>query len=283
MNRVIITGKNGNISTAISEWLTNKHDVISERISLRGSDWENNNFNEFDTVVHVAGIVPKEGVSSEDFYTINYKLTEKFAHKVKKDGVKHFIYISSMAVYGIEPQISVKKGTVTEQTPCTPLTDYGKSKLFAEESLKRLADENFTVTIIRVPSIYGKGKTEYLDQYKYLTEKFSRIPKVFTKNYKSMIYIDNLCELIYLIMIDGRGGVICPDDGEVSAFDICRTIAPHQKVSKVLGIILSLFRKNDRIKDYFGTVCYSKDLTSVFGGKYRICGYKEAIKKSYEK
>lgn len=282
MNKVLVTGKNGSISTAISDWLTNEHGVSSERISLRGSGWEERNFNEFDVAVHVAGIVPKDGVNPEDFYEINYKLTDKFARKVKNDGVKHFIYISSMAVYGIEPQMSVEKGTVTEQTPCVPVTDYGKSKLLAEESLKKLEDEHFKVTIIRVPSIYGKNKTEYFAQYEHLATKFGKIPKAFTGYYKSIIYIDNLCELIYLIMANGRGGVICPDDGEISAVDICKAVAPCQKVSKVLGFVLSLFKKSDRIRDYFGAVCYSKNLTDVFEGKYRVCGYKEAIKKSYE-
>lgn len=282
MRRVLITGKNGNISRAIFDCLKNKHEIVSEQLSLRGENWKNFELSNFDTIVHVAGIVPKEGVNSEDFYEINYRLTEDFAEKAKNAGVQHFIYISSMAVYGVEPQISIKKGTVKQDTPCNPTSDYGKSKLFAEQSLHRLEDTSFNVTIIRVPSIYGRGKTEYLDQYKHLAKKFSKIPKVFTKNYKSMICIENLCELIYLAIKNRKFGIICPDDGEISAFEICKTIMPQKKASRFLGVILWLFKHSGRIKDYYGTVCYSKDITNVFNGEYRVLKYNDAIKKSYE-
>ena len=186
-----------------------------------------------------------------------------------------------MAVYGVEPQISAIKGTITDKTPCNPTTDYGKSKLLAENSLRELEDENFKLTVIRVPSIYGKGKTEYLDQYKHLADKFKYVPKAFTENYKSMIYIDNLCELIYLIVKNAKYGIICPDDGEISAFDVCRVIVPQKKVSRVFGVLLAVLKKSDRVRDYYGTVCYCKELTEIFDGKYRICGYVEAIKNSY--
>lgn len=283
MNKVLITGKNGNISTAIADWLKNRHGILTEQVSLRGGSWENLNFSDVDTVVHVAGIVPKEGVEVRDFYEINYKLTEKFAEKAKKDDVRHFIYVSSMAIYGIEPQISPKKGTIQEDTPYAPTSDYGKSKLLAEESLKKLKDKNFNITIIRVPSVYGKGKTEYLDQYKHIANKFDKIPKAFTANYKSMINIDNLCELIYLIIKEKQYGIICPDDGQISAFDICRAIYPYKKTSKVLGLIFEILRFSNRVRDYFGAVCYGKTLTDVFNGEYRVTDFKDAINKSYEK
>ena len=278
----MITGKNGNISTAISDCFKNKHGYDTEQLSLRGEDWKNRDLSGFEAVVHVAGVVPKEGINAEDFYKINHRLTEDFAKKAKASGIKHFIYISSMAVYGLGPQMSVTKGTVTEKTPCDPCSDYGKSKLLAEESLKELEDEDFNVTVIRVPSIYGKGKTEYLDQYKHLAEKFSGIPKAFTKNYKSMIYIDNLCELIWLVVANKYYGVVCPDDGEISAFDICKAIKPNKRISKIQGFVLSLLKMSDRIKDYYGTICYDKKLTNIFESNYRVCDFKEAIKRSYE-
>ena len=283
MKKILFTGKNGQLSTAICAWLKNEHGLAAEQISLRDNAWETNDFSDFDTVIHVAGIVPKDGIEDDKFYELNYRLTEKFAEKVKKDGVKHFIYLSSMAVYGIEPQTDAVKGTVNENTPCKPLSAYGESKLLAEESLRRLSDEQFKVSVIRVPSIYGKDKTEYLDQYKHIASKFRKIPKAFTDKYKSMIYIDNLCELIYLIVVNKKYGIICPDDGQISAFDICRAIAPQKKASKLLGIVLLLIKNNARVKDYFGAVCYSKKLTDEFGGQYRVCDYREAIKQSYER
>lgn len=282
MKKILITGKNGNVSTAIAEYLKQKHGVCTEQLSLRDGSWSQSDLCGFDAVIHVAGIVPKDGINPEDFYRINYRLTEEFAKKVKDCGIKHFIYISSMAVYGLGPQISAIKGTITDKTSCNPTTDYGKSKLLAENSLRELEDENFKLTVIRVPSIYGEGKTEYLDQYKHLADKFKYIPKAFTKNYKSMIYIDNLCELIYLIVKNAKYGIVCPDDGEISAFDVCRAIRNDKKVSRLEGVILSLLKYSSRIADYYGTICYCKELTEVFENKYRVCELSEAVVKSYE-
>ena len=124
--RVLVTGKKGDLSKAIAYWLNNR-ECIAENISLRGDEWKTNDFGQYDAVVHVAGIVPKEGVSSEDFYRINAQLTKEFAQKVKQDGVRHFIYISSMAVYGKEQSMDSNEGRVTANTPCVPISDYGKS------------------------------------------------------------------------------------------------------------------------------------------------------------
>lgn len=277
MKKVLVTGKNGDLSRAVSAWLISRG-FIAENCSLRGDAWKREDFSSYDSVVHIAGRVPKEGVKTEDFYKINTDLTREFAQKVKADGVKHFIYISSMAVYGKEPSIDKKLGIVTIDTPCEPTSDYGKSKLLAEKALQEIEDDNFTVARIRVPSIYGRGKTEYLEQYKHLNDKFKKIPVAFKDRYKSIIYIDNLCELLYFVISEKSSGVICPDDGQYSAYDICKALAPEKKRSRLIGLGFEvLLRKKVSIKNYYGAICYDKSLTNVFGGKYRKYDLQQAI------
>ena len=283
MKKILVTGKNGDLSRAVASYL-NSQGYCAETVSLRGEEWKNGDYSSYDSVVHIAGIVPKSGATTEDFYKINSDLTRAFSAKVKADGVKHFVYISSMAVYGKEPSIDVKKGLVTADTPCEPTSDYGKSKLLAEKYLQDIEDENFAVARIRVPSIYGKGKTEYLEQYKHLNEKFKKIPEAFKDRYKSVIYIDNLCALIYLTVTEKAKGVICPDDGQYSAYDICRALSPERKTSRFLGFAFNLIGwKSDRIRDYYGAISYDESLSNVFEGKYRIVALQEAVDKSYEK
>lgn len=274
---ILVTGKKGNISVKIAEWLTERGHAV-ETISLRGDAWLQENFQNYSAVVHVAGIVPKEGVTAEDFYKINTDLTKMLAEKAKKEGVRHFVYVSSMAVYGRSQHISPKKGVITAATVCEPNSDYGKSKWLAEEALRALEDENFLVTCIRVPSVYGEGKIEYLEQYRHLNEKFGKVPYVFTKNYKSLIYLGNLCELIHLILESQTGGVICPDDGKYSAADICSAISPDMKKSRMLGWLLRIMGFQSGVKRYFGAIFYDERLTEVFEGKYRMFSLNEAIK-----
>lgn len=283
MNNILVTGKNGGLSVAVAGYLRNKNSCSVEQISLRGDAWKSEDLSSYDVVIHIAGVTPQNAITTEDYYKINTDLTKELAVKCRYEGVSQFIYISSMAVYGIGQSMDIKKGTITVDSLLTPDSDYGKSKLQSEKELKALASDTFTVAAIRVPSIYGKGKTEYIDQYKYLAEKLPVIPRAFEDHYKSAICIENLCELIYLTVQERYAGTICPDDGQISAVDFCSAVYPKKKKSRFLGKLIELFLKNnDRILDYYGAICYSKELTDVFEGRYRITDYKKAIKQSYE-
>lgn len=283
MMKILITGKNGSLSVAVSDYLNKKDFCRTERISLRDESFLSHSFSGVDAVVHIAGATPQNTGAAEDYYTVNTELTRRFAEKCKKDGVRHFIYISSMAVYGVEQSMDKEKGTVTKDTPLNPLSDYGKSKLFAEQALGQIRDESFMLAVVRVPSIYGKGKTEYLDQYRYLADKLPFIPIAFDDHYKSAVCVENLCELISLIAQNRCEGVFCPDDGLCSASDFCCAIYPDKKRSRIFGRLMEFFlKRNERIRDYYGTVCYAGELSDAFDGKYRIIDFKEAVRSAYE-
>lgn len=282
--RVLITGQSGSLSIAIAQWLQSKNNIVTSQLGLKDDEWKKQKLDCYDVVVHVAGVTPQNTTQAETFYTVNYQLTEELALKAKSEGVKQFIYLSSMAVYGLEQQMDINMGMAKEATLCKPKSDYGKSKFMAEECLRQMENGEFQLAIVRVPSIYGRGKTEYLDQYKYLSQKLPIIPNAFCSHYKSAIYVENLCELIYLLVENESRGVFCPDDGQYATVDYCAAIEPAKKKSKILGFLLErLLKGNDRILDYYGTICYSDELTNVFEGKYRVCNLEEAVKKSYEK
>lgn len=282
MKNIIVTGENGKLSCKLADRLKNKADCSVKQLGLRG-DWQNFDFTDTYSIVHIAGVTPQNAKCEDDYYKINSELTKQLAEKAKSQGVKQFVFLSSMAVYGVLQETDAKKGMVDEKTPCRPAGLYGKSKLSAEEYLNSLHDSSFNVCIIRVPSIFDQDKTEYIDQYKYLADKYPFIPKVFVKNYKSFIHSDNLCELVYLAVNSDFSGIICPDDGKFSAFDICCAIYPKKPVLRTPGIIIESFMKNNpRIIDYYGAVYYSDNLTDVFGGKYRVTDSLNAIRKLYE-
>ena len=281
--RILVTGKNGSLSVAVSEYLQQKADCSAKRISVRDDAFPGVDFTTADVVVHIAGVTPQNIKSPQDYETVNVQLTKKLANRCKQDGVKQFIYISSMAVYGAAQSMDCEKGTITADTLPNPVTDYGKSKYAAEKTIETLRDQRFSVAIIRVPSIYGKGKTEYIDQYRYLSEKLPFIPAAFEEHKKSAICTENLCELIYLMIVNKADGIVCPDDGPYSTVDFCTAIHPQKKKNRLFGKLMELFLKNNsRILDYYGTICYSQEIASVYDGKYRVKDFKEAIRLSYE-
>ena len=218
MKRVIITGKNGSLSIAVAEYLSkNGMDIL--QISLRSDAWLDYDFSNYDTIVHIAGITPQNKKDTDDYFKINCDITNELAIKCKNEGVKQFVYLSSMSVYGVIPNRDIVKGTIDKASEINPLTDYGKSKLLAEQCLQSLQSNLFDVSIIRVPSVYGIGKTEYMDKYREFAKKLPVIPLLYKNNYRSVININNLCELIRLIIISDSAGVFCPDDGQYSVVD----------------------------------------------------------------
>lgn len=71
-------------------------------------------------------------------------------------GVKQFIYMSSVIIYG-DSAPAGQHFLITEDTKPAPANFYGDSKLKAEEKLKKLNTEDFHVAILRCPMIYGRG------------------------------------------------------------------------------------------------------------------------------
>lgn len=67
----------------------------------------------------------------------------------------HYIYLSSGgAIYG-----NASLGTLNEQSPCRPQTEYGLEKLIVETSLLSAARNGMDVSILRVSNAYGRGQT----------------------------------------------------------------------------------------------------------------------------
>lgn len=103
-------------------------------------------------VFHLAGLLG--GRDSQAFYRINYKGTKNLVEVCREHGVKmkRFLFASSTAAIGPTDKDEI----LDEAAPCHPVTDYGKSKLMAEEYLNSI-NGDFPATIFRLPLVYGPG------------------------------------------------------------------------------------------------------------------------------
>ncbi len=113
-----------------------------------------------DTVISLAAISndPIGNKFEEVTLDINYRAAVEIARKAKKAGVKKYIFASSCSVYG-----AAGDEARTESSPTNPLTAYAKSKVFTENDLAEIADNNFQITCHRFATACGMSERLRLD------------------------------------------------------------------------------------------------------------------------
>src|SRR5690554_3582224 len=134
MKKILITGKNSYVGNSFERWVMENYpnDYHIEKISLRDDAWKEHDFSNYDVILHVDGIAHRRETkeNKELYYRVNRDLTYEVAKKAKSERVSHFIFLSSMSVYGMET------GIIKSNTKPYPKTNYGKSKLQGENLIK---------------------------------------------------------------------------------------------------------------------------------------------------
>jgi len=219
--KILVTGKHGYIAKSFADHAKEVHSI--DLISLRDNAWRHISFAGYDTLLHTAGLVHMRETKRNqyDYYIINRDLTLEIAQKAKKDGVRQFIFLSSLSVYHLT------NGAITINTPAAPKTHYGRSKLAAETMLAALADDTFTVTILRTPMVYGPNCPGNFTKLCQLIKKAPFFPNY--PNARDMVYIKNLCAHIEAIIISNQGGIIFPrDPAPISTREMAAAVAKAQ-------------------------------------------------------
>jgi UDP-glucose 4-epimerase len=220
MKKILITGANSYIGTSFSNWMSFHNNYVIDTLDMISEEWKEKDFSQYDCIYHVAGIVHKKEKQCNIplYYKVNRDLAIETALKAKSEGVHQFIILSSMSVYG------VSTGVINRYTVPNPTNSYGKSKFQADIKILNLWDDNFIVTILRPPIIYGKGcKGNYVTLAKYAL-KLPIFPNI--DNRRSMLYIDNLSEFVKRLIDKEMGGIFFPQNSEyVNITNLVRTIS----------------------------------------------------------
>lgn len=284
MKNVLITGKKSYIGTNVKKWLEkdlSRYKV--EEIETKNNEWLKIDFYNYDTVFHVAGIahVSSDPKLKDLYYKVNRDLAIDVAKKAKQEGVKQFIFMSSMIIYGKDGRIGEDR-IIDEKVKPEPENFYGDSKLQADLEIQKLADENFKVVIIRTPMVYGPNCKGNFPKLK----KIAKISPVFPDidNKRSMIYIDNLCEFLKQAIDNESTGIFYPQNSQyISTKQIIEILAEQQgkKIHfiKMFNPIIKILSKHiNLINKVFGNKVYSKELTGSFD--YMVVENEESIRRS---
>jgi len=283
MKKVLITGANSYIGTSFENYLKKYPDqYMIDTVDMKDGSWRDKDFSYYDVVFHVAGIahVSSDPKLKDLYYRVNRDLTIETAKKAKVEGVKQFIFMSSIIVYG---DSSKNKRVIDRTTIPTPSNFYGDSKLQAEEGLKALEDENFKIVILRPPMIYGKGSKGNYPKLSKAAQILPIFPDI--DNERSMLHIDNLCEFIRLMIDNEERGLFFPQNAEyVKTSEMVRLIAEvHGKkirLTKVFNPIIKMMYGINVVNKVFGNLVYENSMSVYKKGEYRIRDFEESIKLS---
>ena len=206
---ILILGKSSYIGKHLAEHLQQfpaDYSVCS--ISQRDDHWKSMDFSAFDTIVDCIGIAHRKETkaNAHEYYEVNADLAFQTTQKAKDAGVKQFIFLSSMSVYGMD------EGIITKETQPNPKTHYGRSKWQAEQQIVTLQDETFHVAIVRPPMVYGEGCKGNYQTLVTLAKILPVVPDY--KNERSMIFIENLCAYLKRLIDERSCGVFLPQDPE---------------------------------------------------------------------
>ena len=225
MKRVLITGANSYVGISVERWLRRESDKYHvDTVDMIDGSWREKDFSGYDVVFHVAGIAHVNAKKNMEalYYKVNTDLTIETAQHAKQCGVKQFIFMSSIIVYGESK--SLKPVIITRETEPKPNGFYGNSKLQAEIGIKKLEDQDFKVVILRPPMIYGPGSKGNFPKLIALAKKTPIFPTY--HNQRSMLYIDNLCEFVRLVIDNEEKGVSWPQNRDyVDTCEVVRQVA----------------------------------------------------------
>lgn len=263
MKNILITGKNSYIGNKFIEYMQGKKDYYIDVADTITDEWKHKDFSQYDTVFHVAGIAHDIKGNKKDniYFKINCNLAFEIANRAKQNGTKQFIFMSSILIYN-----GTKKTIITKETIPNAKGSYAKSKLQADILLQDLQSDNFNVAIMRPPMIFGPGCKGNFPQLINFAKKTKIFP--YYKNQRSMLYIDNFCEFVKLIIDNNSKGIFFPQNEDYFCTSEIFSIIAKKLNKKIympklfnplikLGIVFS-----SKMQKVFGNLVYDKVLNN---------------------
>lgn len=214
MNNMLLTGASGFVGRNISNRLNERYVLTCiGRGQTNDIICDLTNYTpelpcKFNYVVHAAGLAHNRNATEQEYIRVNYEGTKRLTRALDKVGVPDsFVYISSVAVYGLDEGCEIG-----ESHPLNGKTPYARSKILAEQHLKKWAYENNVVlTILRPSLIAGKHPKGNLGaMIKGIeTGHYCSIGKADAK--KSVLMVDDIANVIILALEKGGIYNVCDD------------------------------------------------------------------------
>lgn len=230
-------------------------------LSLRAGDFVDERLTEALTdraaaaVVHLAGRAhATDPVAPETYRQDNCELPVALAQAALRHGIKRFVFVSTIAVYGASSGAGAFKA---EDRP-NPQSDYARAKFEAEQRLSRLVDQGLELVIVRPPLVYGAGAKANLARLADAIARGLPLPLGAVRNRRSLVNAADLADLLLLAASHPQapGGIFLPADRTpVSTAELSRALGRALgKPARLLPLPVPLLRLAGRMTGQARTV-----------------------------
>ena len=204
---------------------------------------------DFDIVIHAAGkahVTPNSNSEIDSFFKINVHGVKNLLIGLEKRIPKKFVFISSVAVYGLEGGVNI-----TESESLAAKDPYGISKIQAEDLIVNWCrSRNVTCTILRLPLLVGQNPPGNLgNMIKAIKKKYYfNIDDGNAK--KSMVLAEDVAKFIPIV--SSIGGIYNLTDGYHPSFkELSNAIAKKNTPNLNLSFAKILGKFGDFVGDIF--------------------------------
>lgn len=219
MKKILLAGSSGFIGTELLKSLSTKYRVTtlgrSENNIIIDLQFEYPDFKEcYDMVIHSFGKAHSlPNSSADDYYGVNVVGTSNLLKGLENSFIpKKFIYISSVAVYGLTKGLNIG-----ENSPLDAEDLYGKSKIQAEKLVEEWClKHKVLLTILRLPLVVGNNSPGNLGDLINIIKKGFYFNVGGGKARRSMVLIQDVVK--YVEAASRIGGIYNLTDGYHPSF-----------------------------------------------------------------
>lgn len=213
--RILVSGASGYLGKHLLQSLDREWIPVARKVLKPGNlpSWEiQSPIPEANVAIHLAGLAHETKKTSEEdiYWQANVHNTETFLTFSYNFGVRHFIFVSTLKVYGEE-----QKEPISADTPLNPSDIYSRTKVAAEELIQKFcAERKIDYTILRPPILYGPNPKANIGSLVSWVYRGFPVPVSRSVNLRSFLSLDNFSDLIREILINpkAKNQIFLPSD-----------------------------------------------------------------------
>lgn len=191
---MLLTGTSGFVGLNLSLYLKEAKIELIPLSRLELNEGKFQKTTDVDAIVHLAGKAHdlRKSVDPEEYYYVNYELTKRLYLQFLDSRATKFIFISS-----VKASADSVLDQLYESDKPNPQTEYGKSKLMAEQFIQsQVLPKGKSYFILRPCMIHGPGNRGNLNLLYNVITKGIPYPLAAFENKRSFLSIENLCFVI---------------------------------------------------------------------------------------